>query len=54
MTNDETVKTTLTLPETSESWLLEEYHEALNLQEAVRMAIADARYLRDGPNSEGD
>jgi hypothetical protein len=45
---DDTFKTTLTLNERTEEWLMKAYPDALNLQEAIRSAIADSRTIRDG------
>ena len=38
-----TQKTTVTIPDETADWLIETYPDALSLQEAVRMAISDAR-----------
>lgn len=41
-----TSKTTVTMSEKTEQWLLDEYPDALSLQEAIRTAISDARVHR--------
>jgi hypothetical protein len=41
----ENVRMTMTISQESADWLLEMYPEALELTEAVRMAITDARKL---------
>ena len=41
-----TEKTTVTIPEETVEWLTQTYPDALSLQEAVRMAISDARASR--------
>lgn len=40
---DENIRMTMTISPDTEQWLLERYPEALELTEAVRMAITDAR-----------
>jgi hypothetical protein len=47
MGNSDTIKTTVTLPEETESWLSETYPDALSTQEAIRMAISEARIRRE-------
>jgi hypothetical protein len=42
----ETSKTTVTMAESTEKWLRDEYPDALSLQEAIRTAISDARIHR--------
>lgn len=42
----DTTKTTVTMSEETEQWLIQEYPDALSLQEAIRTAIADARVHR--------
>lgn len=39
--------TTFTFREATREWLLETYPEALSINEALRMAISDARLVRD-------
>ena len=41
------VRISMTMTEDSEAWLHETYDEALETQEAIRMAISDARRARD-------
>ena len=43
MANRETVKISMTLTEDSKEWLDDNYPEAQSTQEAIRMAVADAR-----------
>ena len=45
MANRDTTKITLTLGKDTVSWVEEEYPDALSEQEAIRMAISDARRL---------
>lgn len=42
-----TQKTTVTIPDETAEWLIETYPDALSLQEAVRMAISDARSVKN-------
>ena len=41
------IKITQTIKAETESWLLETYPDADGTQEAIRMAISDARLVRD-------
>jgi len=51
MTDDnEKVKFSQTIKKETEQWLLETYPDADGIQEAVRMAVSDARLLREGFN----
>lgn len=48
-TNDnEKTKYTQTIKKETEDWLLDTYPDADGVQEATRMAISDARLLREG------
>jgi hypothetical protein len=40
---DENIRMTMTISPDTEQWLNERYPDALELTEAVRMAVADAR-----------
>lgn len=40
---DDNTRMTMTISSETEKWLLDQYPEALELTEAVRMAISDAR-----------
>jgi len=46
--SEEKVKFSQTIKKSTETWLLETYPDADGVQEATRMAISDARLLRDG------
>jgi len=48
--DNEKVKFSQTIKKESEEWLLETYPDADGVQEATRMAISDARLLREGFN----
>ena len=41
--DSETIKISMTITEATESWLNETYPEAQSTQEALRMAVSDAR-----------
>lgn len=41
--DSETVKISMTITEATEQWLSETYPEAQSTQEALRMAVSDAR-----------
>jgi len=47
MPDNEKVKFSQTIKKETEEWLLETYPDADGVQEAVRMAISDARILRE-------
>ncbi len=47
MPDNEKVKFSQTIKKETEDWLLETYPDADGVQEAVRMAISDARILRE-------
>ena len=49
--SNEKVKFSQTLKKETEDWLLDTYPDADGIQEAVRMAISDARILRDDFNA---
>lgn len=51
MGNPETVKISMTLTQNSVEWLEETYPEAQSTQEAVRMAVSDARQHHVGIQS---
>ncbi len=46
--NQEKVKFSQTIKKETEDWLLETYPDADGTQEALRMAVSDARLLREG------
>lgn len=43
----DTEKSTVTMSEDTKEWLVDTYPDALSLQEAVRMAISDARTVHE-------
>lgn len=45
--DNEKVKFSQTIKKETEQWLLENYPDADGIQEAVRMAVSDARLLRE-------
>lgn len=54
-TKEETQSTTFTYAPSTRRWLMATYPDALNLNQAIRMAIADARLVRGGDLAlEGD
>lgn len=48
--SNEKVKFSQTIKKDTEEWLLDSYPDADGIQEAVRMAVSDARLLREGFN----
>lgn len=46
----EKVKFSQTIKKETEEWLLETYPDSDGVQEAMRMAVSDARLLREGFN----
>lgn len=46
--NDSKARYSQTIKKETEDWLLKNYPDADGIQEATRMAISDARLLREG------
>lgn len=50
----DTRKINVTIGEDTEEWIRETYPDALSDQEAIRMAISDARMLREIDRDESE
>lgn len=52
--DDENVKFTMTIPQQTADWLRETYPDGLETQDRIRMAISDARLLRELRDGNGN